>query len=392
VIFLSDADVVLPDRLVTAGTIVIDGDRIIDVVQGAPSSSAADLRISLPRHTIVPGFIDVHVHGLEGIDALDGGDAVARLAQRLPRYGVTALCTTTVACAPHDLRALLAGVRAARLSPSAGAARVLPAHLESNFINPDFRGAQPMTCLRTPSGPSRGGAFTGDDILAEIARARAQVGIVTMAPELEGALTLIADLVRHGHRVSIGHSGATYEEAIAGVDAGARHATHLYNRMTPIGHRSPGVVGAVYDRPEVIAEVICDGFHVHPAAVRTALAVKGADGLIAITDGTAGSGLPRGSKAMLGGRPITVGDVASLDDGTFAGSVLTMDGAFRMLVNGARVSLVVAARMCATTPAAALGLPDLGSIRPGAIADLVMLGPRLEVVRTMIAGQVVFSV
>ena len=208
-----------------------------------------------------------------------------------------------------------------------------------------------------------------------------------MAPEIEGALTLIADLVRQGHRVSIGHTGATYEEAIAGMEAGARHATHLFNRMTSIGHRSPGVVGAVFDRPEVIAEVICDGFHVHPAVVRTALAVKGADGLMAITDGTAGSGLPRGAKAMLGGRPITVGDVANLEDGTFAGSVLTMDGAFRMLVNGARLSLVDAARMCATTPAAALGLTDLGSIRPGAIADVVVLGPGLVVVRTLIAGR-----
>jgi N-acetylglucosamine-6-phosphate deacetylase len=389
VIEITGAAVVLPDRVLDPGRILIDGERITEV---APDTGGSRGTLHLPQHTVVPGFVDVHVHGVEGSDTLDGAGAVGRIAARLPCFGVTAFCPTSVACAPDALRELLSEIRDQRAKPDPNSSRVLPAHLESNFINPDFRGAQPMTCLRTPSGPSRGGAFTGDDILAEIARARAQVGIVTMAPELEGALTLIADLVRHGHRVSIGHSGATYEEAIAGVDAGARHATHLYNRMTPIGHRSPGVVGAVYDRPEVIAEVICDGFHVHPAAVRTALAVKGADGLIAITDGTAGSGLPRGSKAMLGGRPITVGDVASLDDGTFAGSVLTMDGAFRMLVNGARVSLVVAARMCATTPAAALGLPDLGSIRPGAIADLVMLGPRLEVVRTMIAGQVVFSV
>jgi N-acetylglucosamine-6-phosphate deacetylase len=389
VIEITGAAVVLPDRVLDPGRILIDGERITEV---APDTGGSRGTLHLPQHTVVPGFVDVHVHGVEGSDTLDGAGAVGRIAARLPCFGVTAFCPTSVACAPDALRELLSEIRDQRAKPDPNSSRVLPAHLESNFINPDFRGAQPMTCLRTPSGPSRGGAFTGDDILAEIARARAQVGIVTMAPELEGALTLIADLVRHGHRVSIGHSGATYVEAIAGVDGGARHATHLYNRMTPIGHRSPGVVGAVYDRPEVIAEVICDGFHVHPAAVRTALAVKGADGLIAITDGTAGSGLPRGSKAMLGGRPITVGDVASLDDGTFAGSVLTMDGAFRMLVNGARVSLVVAARMCATTPAAALGLPDLGSIRPGAIADLVMLGPRLEVVRTMIAGQVVFSV
>ena len=385
---ITGAAVVLPDRVLEPGRILIDGERIIEVTPD-PRGSRGPLH--LPQHIVVPGFVDVHVHGVEGFDTLDGAGAVRKIARRLPRFGVTAFCPTSVACAPDALGELLAEIREARSKPDADSARVLPAHLESNFINPDFRGAQPLSCLRVPSGPSRGGDFTGHDILAEIARARAQVGIVTMAPELEGALTLIGDLVRHGHRVSIGHTGATYEEAIAGVDAGARHATHLFNRMTPIGHRSPGVVGAVFDRPEVIAEVICDGFHVHPAVVRTALAVKGADGLMAITDGTAGSGLPRGAKARLGGRPITVGDVANLEDGTFAGSVLTMDRAFRMLVNGAGLRLVDAARMCATTPAAATGLTDLGSIRPDAIADLVILGPRLEVFRTLIAGRPVFS-
>jgi N-acetylglucosamine-6-phosphate deacetylase len=388
VIEITGAAVVLPDRVLEPGRILIDGERIAEVT---PDTRGSPGTLHLPQHVVVPGFVDVHVHGVEGADTLDGAGAVRQIARRLPRFGVTAFCPTTVACAPHALGELLAEIREVRAEPQTDSSRVLPAHLESNFINPDFRGAQPLTCLRAPSGRSRGGDFTGDDILAEIARARAQVGIVTMAPELEGALTLIADLVGHGHRVSIGHTGATYEEAIAGVDAGARHATHLFNRMTPIGHRSPGAVGAVFDRPEVIAEVICDGFHVHPAVVRTALSVKGAAGLMAITDGTAGSGLPRGAKALLGGRTITVGDVANLEDGTFAGSVLTMDGAFRMLVNAVRLSLVDAARMCATTPAAAMGLTDLGVIRPGAIADLVILGPQFEVFRTLIAGRPAFS-
>jgi N-acetylglucosamine-6-phosphate deacetylase len=387
VIEITGAAVVLPDRVLDPGRIVIDGDRIIEVT---PDTRRSRGTLHLPQHLVVPGFIDVHVHGVEGSDSLDGIGAVRAIAKRLPRFGVTAFCPTSVACDPDTLRDLLAEIRESRAHPDANASRVMPAHLESNFINPDFRGAQPLTCLRAPTGPSRGGEFTGGDILAEIARARAQVGIVTMAPELEGALPLIADLVGHGHRVSIGHTGATYDEAIAGVEAGARHATHLFNRMTPIGHRSPGVVGAVFDRADVVAEVICDGFHVHPAVVRTALAVKGPDGVMAITDGTAGSGLPRGSKALLGGRTITVGDVANLDDGTFAGSVLTMDGAFRMLVNVTRLSPVVAARLCASTPAAALGLTDVGTIRPGAVADLVVFGPGLEVVRTLIAGETAF--
>jgi N-acetylglucosamine-6-phosphate deacetylase len=393
VIFLSDADIVLPDRLLTAGTIVIDGDRIIDVVAGTPSSSAADVRIALPEHTIVPGFIDVHVHGVEGTDALDGGDAIARVAARLPRYGVTAFCPTTVACAPLDLRAMLAGVRSARLSPAAGAARVLPAHLESNFINPDFRGAQPLECLRAPCGESRAddGDYSGADIMREIEAARPDVGILTIAPELDGAIDLIRRLVGHGHHVSLGHSGASYDQAIAGIEAGARQATHLFNRMTPLNHRAPGLAAAVLEHEDVVAEIVCDGVHVHPSMVRVALAAKTPAKVMAITDGTAGSGLAPGARASLGGRTITVRDAAYLEDGTLAGSVLTMDQAFARLVRDMRVSPVDAATVCATSPARALGLQGFGVIAPGATADLAVLGPDFTVRQSWIGGVLVFG-
>ena len=151
-IFLADADVVLPDRLMSPATVVIDGDRIIDVLRDAPARSPGDLYFDLRGHTIVPGFVDVHVHGVEGTDTLDGAHAIARIASRLPRFGVTAFCPTSVACAPAALRTMLGAVRAARFARPAGAARVLPAHLESNFINPQYRGAQPLECLRVARG------------------------------------------------------------------------------------------------------------------------------------------------------------------------------------------------------------------------------------------------
>ena len=334
-LFLSNADIVLPDRLLSAGTVVIDGDRIIDVLTTAPAQSAGDLHFDLRRHTIVPGFIDVHVHGIEGTDSLDGGTAIASIAARLPRFGVTAFCPTSVACAPADLRDAAVGSPAGPLRPVAGAARVLPAHLESNFINPEYRGAQPLDCLRLPRGANGGdGDFTGADILREIEAARPDVGIVTIAPELDGAIDLIRDLAAHGHHVSLGHSGATYEQALEGIGAGARHATHLFNRMTPISHRAPGLAAAVLEHDDVCAEIMCDGVHVHPSMVRVALAAKTPLRMMAITDGTAGSGLPRGSHARLGGRTITVGDAAYLEDGTLAGSVLTMDRAFASVDGG----------------------------------------------------------
>lgn len=388
---ISGADLILPDRVVTGGTIAIDGDRIVEILPADGASS--DLRFSFPDCYIVPGFIDVHVHGVDGTDSLDGGAAIRTIAERLPRYGVTAFCPTSVACDPPALRTLLNGVRAARTTRPPGGSRVLPAHLESNFINPEYRGAQPLECLRR-SGSDRGQAgvgpgsdpFSGDDILAEIANARPDVGIVTIAPEIDGAVELIRDLVAHGHHVSLGHSGATYEQAIDGIRAGARQATHLFNRMTPVTHRAPGLAGAVLEADDVVAELICDGVHVHPAMLRVALAAKRPERIMAITDGTSGSGLPRGSQATLGGRRITVRDAAYLDDGTIAGSVLTMDRAFAKLTSEVGLSLVDAAIVCATTPARTLGLQGFGVLAPGAIADLAVLDRDLRVIQTWVAG------
>ena len=378
---LTGATIVQPGGMLSPGTLTIEQDRIAEVVAGTIADA-----IDLADHYIVPGFIDVHVHGVLGVDALDGEDAVGRIARTMPRFGVTAFCPTSIACAPGELRVMLDAVRDARAMAAPGSARVLPAHLESNFINPAFKGAQPEDCLRTPHRAAEG-EFSGAEILAEIARGRADVGIITVASEIEGVLDLIPELVAAGHRVSLGHSGATYEQATAAIDAGARHATHLFNRMSPFTHRAPGLVGAVLDSDEIAAEIVCDGVHVHPAAVRMAVAAKSPSRVMAITDGTGGSGLARGAAASLGGRSITVGDAAYLADGTLAGSVLTMDRAFSRLVTQMGFSLVDAVLMCSTTPARELQLHGLGVLVPGAIADLVVLDAQLNVVRTYIAGR-----
>jgi N-acetylglucosamine-6-phosphate deacetylase len=407
-ILLAGADLVLPDRVLT-GTLVIEGDRIAEIAPGDRTDSQA-LHFPFSNHYIVPGFVDVHVHGVEGTDTLDGGAAISTMAERLARFGVTAFCPTSIACDPPSLRRMLAGVRIARTTRPPGGARVLPAHLESNFINPEYKGAQPAACLRAIPGSDRGqppsppgfggpgtglrpgsGLWTGEDILTEIAAARPDVGIVTVAPELAGAIDLIRDLVAQGHHVSLGHSGATYEEAQAGIRAGARQATHLFNRMTPITHRAPGLAAAVLESDDVIAELVCDGVHVHPAMMRVALAAKRPERIMAITDGTAGSGMAKGSKALIGGYAITIRDAAYLDDGTLAGSCLTMDRAFARLISETGLSLPDAATVCSTTPARALGLQGLGVIAAGAIADLVVLDRDLRVVQTWVAGTLAYE-
>ena len=389
-IVLAGGDIVLPDRILTNASLVIDQGRIaaIETTRSLPSGvSVVDVRDAF----VVPGFIDVHVHGIEGLDTLDGGDAIASIGSRLPRYGVTAFCPTTVACGPAELRAVLEQVGRARVGRPRGTARVLPAHLESNFINPDYNGAQPRPCLRLPNNERGEGEFSGRDILATIESGRADIGIITIAPELPGVLDLVPALVRAGHRVSIGHSGADFEQAVAAIDAGARHATHLFNRMTPMTHRAPGLVGAILSHGDVHAELICDGFHVHPAMCRVAIAAKGVHGVMAITDGTGGSGLTPGSTARLGGRSIRVSDHAALlEDGTLAGSTLTMDRAFRNIVTLFHGSIAEAAIMCSTTPARAVGLAGFGVIAQGNAADLVVLDRAFRVARTFIDGEEIY--
>jgi N-acetylglucosamine-6-phosphate deacetylase len=406
-IVLAGGDLVLPDRLLTHASLVIDGARIAAIEPRSAADIPGAILVDARDCYIVPGFIDVHVHGIDGLDTLDDGDPVAEIAARLPKHGVTAFCPTTTACPPAALRAVLASVGRSRASRPPASARVLPAHLESNFINPEYRGAQPAACLRLPPGPDgpasafakamadgkagrhvQEGEFSAREILDVIAAARPDVGIVTLAPELPGGIDLVRALVAAGHHVSLGHSGADVDQAMAAIDAGARQATHLFNRMTPMAHRAPGVAGAVLAREEVAAELVCDGYHVHPAMSRMAIAAKGADRIMAITDGTAGAGLPVGAIAQLGGQRIRVTDtVAVLEDGTLAGSTLTMDRAFRTIVADFGFSVVEAAVLCSTTPARELGLTGFGLLAEGAVADLLVLDRGFRVVRTFIDGQ-----
>lgn len=401
-IVLSGADLILPDRIVSPGTVVIDDGRIVEI--GSKPGG------TLPHHYIVPGFIDLHVHGVGGVDVLDGPDAVGRMSEQLPRYGVTAFCPTTVACPPLELRGVLTQVRGMRQARDGRGARVLPAHLESNFINPEYRGAQPAACLRAPRAamavqgvpaaspvhdtdpPGSSIDFTGADILREIERAAPDVAIVTLAPELEGGLELTAWLAALGLRAALGHSAATFERALEAIAAGACHATHLFNRMAPFEHRAPGLVGAVLQTDEVAAELICDGFHVHPAAIRTAIAAKGPSRILAITDGTAASGMPVGARARLGGQSIQArASGAFLPDETLAGSVATMDRVFQFLVRRVGLSFVDAVTVCSTTAARELGLVGFGVLAVNAVADLVVLDSQLSVVQTYIDGQLVYS-
>jgi N-acetylglucosamine-6-phosphate deacetylase len=399
---LSGADVVLANRILSPGTVFVDGERIVDIVPSARPASPGVVHVDLSKHYVVPGFIDMHVHGLQGFDTLDGGTGLRAMASRLPAYGVTGFCPTSVACPPPVLARFLNQLRRLRGDDRVHGARILPAHLESNFINPDYRGAQPAACLKLPPPPDKGSAvpakrraeadFDAEDVLVEIERGGADIGTITLAPELDGAPELIDRFVAAGYRVSLGHSGATFDQAKAAIARGARAATHLFNRMPPVGHRDPGLATAALVSDEVAAELICDGFHVHPAILQVAIASKSLDRVVAITDGTGGAGLPMGARARLGDQLITVGETAAyLDDGTLAGSILTMDRAFALLVTVVGLALPEAVRMCSTTPARELGLEGTGLLAEGGVADLTVLDRNFRVVQTYVGGLLVYQ-
>jgi N-acetylglucosamine-6-phosphate deacetylase len=398
---LSGADVVLANRILSPGTLVVDAERIVNILPAARPPTPGVVHVDLAKHYVVPGFIDVHVHGVQGFDTLDGGTGLKAMASRLPAYGVTAFCPTTVACEPPVLARFLNQLRRLRSDERVHGARILPAHLESNFINPEYRGAQPAACLRRPPTQSGSGApkqrrsngdFDADDLLKEIDRGKEDVDTITVAPELDGALALIDRFVAAGHRVSLGHSGATFDQAKEAVAHGARGATHLFNRMPPVGHRDPGLAAAVLVSDELAAELICDGFHVHPAILQVAIASKSLERVMAITDATGGAGLPMGTRARLGDQLITVGEAAAyLDDGTLAGSILTMDRAFAMLVNQVGLALPEAVMMCSTTPARELGLQGMGLLTEGGLADLTVLDRNFRVVQTYVGGLLVYQ-
>lgn len=357
------------DLLVTDGKIAAIG-RDLAVPAGAQRYDAGG-------SWVLPGFIDTHVHGGLDADTMHARpEAFATISRHLARHGVTGWVPTLFACPAEALDQVLGALREAMRHEGAGA-QILGAHLESSFIAPKYKGAQPPEALRPIADPA----------LQEVIRRHADlIRIVTLAPELAGASPFIAELVRAGIRVSIGHTDATYEQAMAGAAAGATRVTHLCNAMRPFHHREPGTVGAALVHDGLDVELIADLVHVHPAGIQVAYRCKGADRLMLVSDALMGTGLPPGTH-VLDGREIRIGsDVARLPDGTIAGSVITLDRALRNVVEEAGIPLVAAARMAASTPARGLGLLDRGTIEVGKRADLAFLDADFHCQGTLIAG------
>jgi N-acetylglucosamine-6-phosphate deacetylase len=351
------------------GTLRFADDGRITAVEGTPIPLERAREPGAPL--VLPGFIDLHVHGAAGRDIMEGGDAALQVARKHAAHGTTALLATTMTAPVEDLRESLAPVGALAREPAAGAARILGVHLEGPYINAGKLGAQPD--------------FARPVSLAELQELHrlAPIRLLTLAPEVPGNMEAIAQLVAAGFRVQVGHTLGTYEDGVQALQHGARGFTHLFNAMTPLHHRMPGMVGAALAHAQ-FAEIIPDLLHVHPGAIRAAL--RCIPGLYCVTDSTAATGMPDG-EYRLGRQAVTkcLGGVR-LADGTLAGSTLSMDRALRNLVDVIGLPLDDASRRVSANPAEFLELGDRGRLAVRAWADVVVLDRDLQVQEVFIEG------
>jgi N-acetylglucosamine-6-phosphate deacetylase len=367
---LRDAGILIRD-----GVIESVGPRSgIELPQGAKETIATDKIAS-------PGFVDVHIHGAGGRDVMEGTqEALDAVSSMVGSHGTTAFVATTVTADPNAICKSSEGIAhyiTQQHSRTRPGAEILGIHFEGPFISPVRRGVHPPEWIHLPSA---------EMLERFVTAAQGNALILTIAPELLGAMPCIDAAHKAGMVVGIGHTDATYEQARAALARGAHHAIHMYNAMRPFSHRDAGVIGAVLTSPEISAELIADGVHVDETAMKVLLQAKGSDGVILISDGISATGMPDG-KYTLGGFEVTVsGGVCRNAEGNLAGSTLTLDRALRNIVKlGASVG--GALKMLTFNPAKLLGIEHKkGVLHPNADADVILLNEGLEVTQVFARG------
>ena len=380
--------VVTPFRVLEPGMVTIREGKIIAVEKGARqigdeeqcSELVEGKVINAEGLTVAPGLIDIHVHGGVGHDTMDAtSEAIGAMARFFACHGVTSFLPTTMTAGREETLAAIENV--ARCMEKGGdGAEILGVHLEGPYLSQEKKGAQPPSYIR-PADPEEYRAFFQ----------AGPVRLITVAPEIQRNRELILFAVEHGAAVAVGHSAATYEEVLEAVSLGLSQATHTFNGMGGLHHRRPGTVGAVLSCDDIYAQVIVDFLHIHPAVVKLLVRAKGPERTVLITDAIRAAGMPDGTYD-LGGQEVTVkGGEARLSTGTLAGSTLTMDRAVRNVMEAAELSLPETLRMATVTPADSIGIADRkGSLERGKDADIILLDEELQVVLTMVGGEVVY--
>jgi N-acetylglucosamine-6-phosphate deacetylase len=371
-------------EVANAGILIRDGEIEMVVPRSGVELPSGATEVRATDSTAIPGFVDVHIHGAGGHDVMEANEtALSTITGRLAAFGTTSLLATTITASADDTCRSVEGIAkyiSGQYQTNDARAEILGIHFEGPFLSKERRGVHPTEWLQLPSA----------ELLQRFLHAAAgNARILTIAPELLGAMPCIDAARSLGMVVSIGHTDATYEQARAAVAHGAHHATHVYNAMRPFTHRDPGVIGAVLTTPEVTAELIADGIHVDEIAMKVLLQAKGAQGVVLISDGTSATGMPDG-EYMLGGLEVTVnGGVCRNAEGRLAGSTLTLDRALRNIV-GLGIPFNDAVRMLTLNPATLLGIEfKKGALRTGADADIVLLNEALEIESVWTRGTLV---
>lgn len=379
-LYFHNAILCTPSHTLSHGSLLIDRGRIITLGETNNLTAPRDVEVfDCSGLVLAPGFIDLQLNGGFGLDFTQNPEAIWSVAAQLPRYGVTAFLPTIITSPPETIQRALQVLRQGP-PPGFRGATPLGLHLEGPFLNPGKKGAHNPAYIRPPSLEAIHG-WTPEN----------GVRLVTLAPELPGALEVIQELVQRGVTVSAGHSLATYEQAMTAFAAGVTCGTHLFNAMPPLGHREPGLAAALLTHPAAATWLIADGIHVHPAMVALAWASKGSGGLALVTDGMAALGMPAGDYA-LGDFNVHVDSTsARLADGTLAGSIITTDASLRYLMQFTGCSLPEALTTLTNTPARLAHIANKGELRSGMNADLVLLTPQGEVKATVVAGEMVYS-
>lgn len=390
---ISNGNIVVPNGVITQGTLVVENGVIQEISRrNFPSLTPEDVVIQAEGKWVVPGFIDVHVHGGAGFDFTDKEpEAAEQICRFHASHGTTALLPTIRTQSDELIAASLARnsdvVKQAEQKLQSGdwkGAMPLGIHLEGPFFSETYRGAQRLEFLQTPSlTKMQKWHQTADGALT----------MVTLAPELDGADEVIAWLIQQGTAVSAGHTGASYEDMKKAIQLGVRHMTHFYNGMRPFKHRDPGLIAAGWLEENVSLEIIFDGLHVHEAAVELLFRLKSPDKIVMITDAVRPAGLPDGTYSQQDGPDLHVKEgQVQLASGTLAGSTLTMDKAFCNMVHRLGVPIEIAARTASEAPAKLIGAWDRkGSLEQGKDADIVILSPEGQVQHTICQGHIVYE-
>lgn len=372
-----------PQPLSGTGWLATSGGTIAALGSGEPDDAqrAGRTVVNLGGRTLVPGFIDVHVHGAVGHETMDGNvEGLLAMAEFFASRGVTSFLPSTWTASRESTMRALEAIAEAR--SSSGGARIVGAHMEGPYLSSARCGAQDPHEIR---GVDREEAAAFLDTGA--------VRLITVAPEAEGADDLLEECVRRGVTFSVGHTNATYEQVATAVARGARHMTHTYNAMSPLNHRAPGAVGAALALAGFAAELIADEVHVHPAAMNALVRARGADEVVLVTDAVRPTGTATEFVGEQQGRRIAIRDGAMrLDDGTLVGSVLTMDVALRNVLRVTGRSITELWPMVSRNAAVSAGIGDrTGRVEVGLDADLVVLDEELRVLRTLVGGRTVFE-